>query len=229
MEDLLFDLVRNADSSIIHDDHAYSGDIILYDSDGSYRSLDDFRWEDRAIYMSMIQRRHLQRSAAHLSAVWSGLASVLPVEIFSIFSAGELELLFCGKQDVDIDLLMSVTEYDSGIKAEDAHVQYFWNALKSFSPEERAMFVKFSSACSRLPSSASEFRMPFRILKPEPQAETDPDRWLPRASTCFFSLTLPKYSSQEVATKKLRQAIHECKTMDNDFVDREGWEGWERL
>lgn len=41
--------------------------------------------------------------------------------------------------------------------------------------------------------------MPFKITSPPPHAEKDPDKYLPIARTCFFTLSLPKYSSTEVS------------------------------
>ena len=52
---------------------------------------------------------------------------------------------------------------------------------------------------SRLPASASEFPMPFKLSSPPPHSEKDPDNYLPIARTCFFTLSLPKYSSVQVS------------------------------
>eukprot|EP01035_Chromulina_nebulosa_P026854 gene26854-35220_t len=37
--------------------------------------------------------------------------------------------------------------------------------------------------------------MPFKLSSPPPHSEKDPDNYLPIARTCFFTLSLPKYSS----------------------------------
>lgn len=47
------------------------------------------------------------------------------------------------------------------------------------------------------------------------------DRYLPEAQTCFFSLSLPDYSSCEIMREKLLQAITSCKAIDTDFVVRD--------
>tara|TARA_B110000305_G_scaffold228597_1_gene278568 strand:+ start:222 stop:680 length:459 start_codon:yes stop_codon:yes gene_type:complete len=54
------------------------------------------------------------------------------------------------------------------------------------------------------------------------------DEYLPHASTCFFSLALPRYSSKVVMRKKLLHAIALCPNMDSDFTTnsaelRSGW------
>lgn len=56
----------------------------------------------------------------------------------------------------------------------------------------------------------------------------NPDGYLPKAHTCFFSLNLPKYTSDEVMRTKIRYAIVHCVEMDADFrlADNEmgGWD-----
>jgi hypothetical protein len=44
------------------------------------------------------------------------------------------------------------------------------------------------------------------------------DSYLPEARTCFFTLSLPSYSSKEILQKKLLYAISICKTIDTDFL-----------
>ena len=44
-----------------------------------------------------------------------------------------------------------------------------------------------------------------------------PDKFLPKAHTCFFSLNLPSYSSDKVMKEKLLYAIYNCIEMDADF------------
>lgn len=47
------------------------------------------------------------------------------------------------------------------------------------------------------------------------------DGFLPEAQTCFFSLSLPNYSTAEVLKEKLLQAITTCKAIDTDFIVRD--------
>jgi hypothetical protein len=60
-------------------------------------------------------------------ALFLGLASILPLELFQLFDSGELETLFCGTDDVSVDFLRSVTEYD-GVSPTDPHIIMFWSA-----------------------------------------------------------------------------------------------------
>jgi len=123
-----------------------------------------------------------------------------------------LEVLICGKQEVDVNLLRSVTEY-SGCYESDRHINFFWEALKSFDHTERAMLLRFTWGRSRLPLTASQFPQRFKL---QSFGRSPPDNYLPVAHTCFFSLELPAYSSLELMQEKLRYAIHNCQAIDGD-------------
>ena len=45
----------------------------------------------------------------------------------------------------------------------------------------------------------------------------DQDQKLPKAHTCFFSLSLPRYRSEKIMRERLLYAIHNCVEMDADF------------
>uniref|UniRef100_A0A6B2KYW1 HECT domain-containing protein n=1 Tax=Arcella intermedia TaxID=1963864 RepID=A0A6B2KYW1_9EUKA len=47
------------------------------------------------------------------------------------------------------------------------------------------------------------------------------DSYLPEAQTCFFTLTLPNYSTKQVLRRKLLYAITSCREIDTDFVPPE--------
>ena len=46
------------------------------------------------------------------------------------------------------------------------------------------------------------------------------DRFLPESYTCFFLLKMPRYSCKDVLRKKLKYAIHFCKSIDTDDYAR---------
>jgi hypothetical protein len=79
-----------------------------------------------------------------------------------------------------------------------SHIQYFWEAVQALSKDERSQLINFCSGRSRLPAAASDFHMSFKLTAPPPRSEKDPDDYLPIARTCFFSLSLPKYTSAQV-------------------------------
>jgi hypothetical protein len=122
-------------------------------------------------------------------------------------------LQICGKQTLDIELLQQCTEYED-VDPKAPHIAMFWQVLKEFTPEECSAFLRFVSARSRLPASASGFNMSFKIQPGQgKEVAYDPDRYLPHSQTCFFSLSLPAYTSVEVLRKKLIYAISQTPTV----------------
>lgn len=84
-----------------------------------------------------------------LESFLEGFHDLVPAELISIFDAQELELLISGMPDVDIDDLRAHTEYH-GYKSTDTQIEYFWNVLKSFNKEEKALFLQFVTGSSKV-------------------------------------------------------------------------------
>lgn len=166
----------------------------------------------RHMRLAAVRRGH---SAAHAEAFLAGLGACLPSEALPLFTPGEAETLFCGRPDVDVELLKRVTEYEF-VGPTDPHIVAFWEVLSEFTQEQRAAFVNFVSARSRLPPSADAFLMPLKIEAPSGPARDKPDDWLPKSATCFMRLSLPKYSSKDVLRSKLLTAIAHSWSMDAD-------------
>lgn len=181
--------------------------------------------QHKAEYVDLVTRRRLCESRAQLCALREGLASVLPMDLGALFTSSELEQLICGSRTVDVALLRECTEYDDE-SAGSQHVEYFWHVLADMSNDERTAFLRFVWARSRMPSTAKDFPMNFKIQAAhEEGARVRPDEYLPHAQTCFFSLSLPAYSSREILRTKLLFAIENSPNMDADvrLHNAEGW------
>lgn len=151
-----------------------------------------------------------------LNSFVEGLSNVVPVEILPIFTGEELRGTFCGSSDVDVELLKQVVEYE-GFEETDKTVDYFWETLRDLTNDERKQFLQFVWARNRLPLRGSDLDVPFKLQKDTSNTGERADQALPSASTCFFSLTLPEYSSQEILKRKLLFAIQNVTTMETDF------------
>ena len=68
--------------------------------------------------------------------------------------------------------------------------------------KDLSQLVNFCSGRLRLPSSAADFPMAFKLTLPPPKSTEHPDDYLPIAQTCFFSLSLPRYSSTAVSKEE---------------------------
>jgi hypothetical protein len=149
-----------------------------------------------------------------LNSFVEGLSNVIPVEVLTILTGTELRDILCGNPDVDVDLLRRVVEYE-GYNGSDAVIGFFWETLREITNEERRSFLQFVWARNRLPTKESDFDAPFKIQRDASKGSSD--EALPSASTCFFSLALPEYSSKERLKEKLLFAINNVTTMETDF------------
>jgi len=60
------------------------------------------------------------------------MATIIPIQLLSLFTWQELELNVCGKNTIDIPLLRDNTRYQYGFSDEDEHVQMLWRVIESF-------------------------------------------------------------------------------------------------
>lgn len=88
-------------------------------------------------------------SPLQIDSFLEGFHELVPSELISIFDAQELELLISGLPDIDLDDLRAHTDYQ-GYKASDPEITYFWNVLKSFSKQEKALFLQFVTGTSKV-------------------------------------------------------------------------------
>ncbi|XP_063677273.1 E3 ubiquitin-protein ligase HERC2-like isoform X2 [Bolinopsis microptera] len=153
-----------------------------------------------------------------VQAVVEGLAKVIPVPLLSLFTGEELRTMVCGHPDIPLDMLKSVAVY-KGVEYNSPLVQWFWEILEIFSPSERSLFLRFVWGRTRLPRNIADFRGRDFVLQVLDKYQP-PDHYMPESYTCFFLLKMPRYSSKEILTEKLRYAINFCKSIDTDDYAR---------
>merc|ERR1711934_637127 len=157
-------------------------------------------------YKRYVERLRLRESSIMTKAIRDGLGCVLPLELFSLFSENEMEKMVTGTAKVDITKLRETAEYED------------------MDDEDRTLFLRFVCARSRMPAANGASSQPV-VLKLQGAHHDQPDSYLPHAQTCFFSLTLPKYSSKDILREKLQYAIRNSPNMDADvrLHNAEGW------
>lgn len=144
-----------------------------------------------------------------IDAFLSGFHELVSPKLISIFNEKELELLISGTPEIDIDDLKAHTNY-THYKSSDAIISWFWEALYSFTQEERALFVQFVTGTSKVPlegfNALEGMRGPqhFNIHKAFISASS-----LPTAHTCFNQLDLPEYESSTQLKERLLLALRE--------------------
>uniref|UniRef100_K3X8T2 HECT domain-containing protein n=1 Tax=Globisporangium ultimum (strain ATCC 200006 / CBS 805.95 / DAOM BR144) TaxID=431595 RepID=K3X8T2_GLOUD len=82
---------------------------------------------------------------------------------------------------------------------------------------------------SRLPANEKEFPQFFKLQSfSKAQPGRSMDAYLPISHTCFFSVEMPIYSSEQVLREKLLYAIYNCQEIDGDgdsvAANQLGWE-----
>jgi len=164
-------------------------------------------WSNRSEYVRLVLDFRLHELALPVRALRAGITSVIPARFLSLLTWKELETETCGQAEIDIDVLKANTVY-GGCGPHDPHIRHFWAVLTSFSQLERAQFLRFTWGRSRLPAGA-KFRDKLRI------DSTNLDiTHLPAAHTCFFSLELPRYTTEDMMRDKLTKAITLCTSME---------------
>lgn len=107
--------------------------------------------ENKVEYVNLVCQMKMTGSIQkQLDAFLSGFYEIIPKSLISMFNEQELELLISGLPDVDIDDLANNTEYKSYTKT-SPQIQWFWRALRSFEPEDRAKFLQFVTGTSKVP------------------------------------------------------------------------------
>jgi E3 ubiquitin-protein ligase HUWE1 len=166
--------------------------------------------ESKANYVRLVcQHRMTTSIKSQINAYLDGFYELVSRDLISIFTPRELELLISGLPDIDVLDLKQNTDY-VGWKATDKQIQWFWNVLFSLSRNQKASFLQFVTGSSKVPL-AGFGELPgmrgvqkFSIHKAGGSAGA-----LMSAHTCFNSLDLPIYSSEEELKEKLLYAITE--------------------
>ena len=164
-------------------------------------------------------KTRLHESEAQARAIRKGFNDVVPLGMLSLFSWREVERLVCGNSSIDVDALRRHTTYNGGLSATSPVVKMLFKALKSFTTEERQLFLRFVWGRNRLPSNDSDWTQHF-VINTLHSSSNDPDandKLLPVAHTCFFTIDLPNYTSYDILRSKVLYSIVNCQAIDTDF------------
>lgn len=137
-----------------------------------------------------------------LSCLLRGFWEVLPAETLRKFGVTprELALMISGVVDVDPHAWMQ----HATVAGPHNVLEWFWEVVWEFSPEERCKLLHFSTGSSRLPPGGLEGLDPnFKVT-----VSADSPDHLPQAHTCANWLKVPKYTSKEQLKNKLILAIN---------------------
>ncbi|KAL3856755.1 hypothetical protein ACJMK2_011476 [Sinanodonta woodiana] len=175
-------------------------------------------WENHHQYIEAIRRLRMSELSSKqcVAALRCGLATVVPLQLLTLMSPLDMELRTCGLPYVDLDFLKAHTMYQVGLMESDKHIEFFWNALESFSQEDLCRFIKFACNQERIPMTCpcrvggpdTTHVPPYPMKIAPPDGAGPPDGRYIRVETCMFMIKLPQYSCQEIVTQRLMYAIY---------------------
>jgi len=96
-------------------------------------------------------------------------------------------------------------------------MEWFWEVIEEFTPEQQRKFLKFMTSCSRQPllgfssleppPCVQQIRLPDDLFEERDMSLAMKNAPLPTSSTCMNLLKLPNYRNKELLKKKLLDAI----------------------
>ena len=201
--DLFFTVHSSSDNSLI--------ELI---KDGKYKKV---TYDKLKEYIQLYKDFLINEIDEQVAMIRKGIFDILDEKLSSLITPEDLEEYICGSPVLDIHLLREKTSYEY-YEADSATIINFWKALESFTNEEQIKYLKFVSGRSRLPDPRNiNFNHKITMIRGK-----DVDKKMPTSSTCYFTLSLPNYSTYEILRDKLRYVINNCCTIDTDFFPEDG-------
>jgi len=185
--------------------------------------------DNRIEYVHLMADYRLNKQIApQCKALLAGLHSVVNAGWLRLFNTPELQRLISG-DDVPIDVadLRRHTKYAGGYHDLSPTIRDLWAVLNDLDREDRALFLKFCTSCSKPPLLGFAHLHPtFTIQCVQSDGNEVPsvlaffgmgrketDR-LPTSATCFNLLKLPNFKSKKVLRDKLLYAIRSAAGFD---------------
>ena len=178
--------------------------------------------DNRIEYVHLMAEYRLNGQVAKQSkAFLHGMHAVVPPGWLRLFNRPELQRLISG-DDVPIDVtdLRKHTKYAGGYNDLSPTIRDLWSVLNDFSKEDRGLFLKFVTSCSKPPLLGFAHLHPSftvqcvasdggeipSVLAFFGMGRKETSR-LPTSATCFNLLKLPNFKSKKVLKERLLYAI----------------------
>nr|XP_002122623.3 apoptosis-resistant E3 ubiquitin protein ligase 1 [Ciona intestinalis] len=163
--------------------------------------------DNKIKYLNRIAQYRLSESIKNELALFiKGLTSIVPDHLLSVFDENELELVMCGSSKISPDDFKLHCVVNSGMDPTFQKIlSWFWSLISTFTQDELARLLQFTTGCSQLPPDG------FKALEPKFKISSIEYKTggLPMAHTCFNELCLPNYESYDDLHKMLKISITE--------------------
>jgi hypothetical protein len=139
-----------------------------------------------------------------LKAISAGFWLIFPKEAAQALSGPEIAALICGSDQCPVDELR-----EHGVVTSDPSGQepMLWRVLQSFTSAERIDFIAFATGRGGLPPPGLQWGSMISIVSSSNNDNTHRIDSLATAMTCYSTITIPFYSSEEKMASLLRKAF----------------------
>lgn len=186
-----------------------SGETIKLQSEKEHSEVNK---ENLAEYIDLVQTARFNESKTQMDSFKDGVKLVLgDLTILQLMDWEQVEARVCGQKTVEIEKLKSISRY-SGANENSAIIKRFWRVLTAFDDEHRQLYLKFVWGRSRLPIDMSNMRYQHQVSVCRHMDKQS----FPQAHTCFFSIDIPMYETDEICRQKMLGAITLCGEIDTD-------------
>jgi hypothetical protein len=93
--------------------YSSSSSLTVTQEHAAASSVDTFDLARTGPVCSLIKQIKLTSQQEGINSLLRGISGVVPTELLALFTVQEVEQLFCGQPDMDVELLKSMTIYDS--------------------------------------------------------------------------------------------------------------------
>jgi ankyrin repeat protein len=162
--------------------------------------------ENKDEYVRLVSEFKLEKSISEETKRFcTGFWKVIPQKCLQVFTTNELSLFLSGVPTIDVDDWKEHTEYTHGIP--DETIVWFWRLVRSLKEEEKALLLKFATGSPCVPAGGFKNLLGLGGLTMFHIQEMEGVNKIPHASTCFNTLKLSSYSSEQDLRDKTLIAI----------------------
>ena len=136
-------------------------------------------------------------------AMRKGFRRACACDALKMFRPEELELLICGRPELDFKEFEKGARYDDGYTKDDEVIKRFWSVVHEMDIEKQRKLLTFVTGSDRAPIGGLGT---LKMIITRSGSETDR---LPSAHTCFNHLLLPPYKTKSLMKKNLYIAIEQ--------------------
>jgi len=156
-------------------------------------------------YIAAATSFRLRELKSYLEPMYEGFWNNLNISPMKYITPDLIENLACGERTIDVERLKSLSKF-SGVLTKQKEM--FWKTVSIMTEQEKSLLLQFVTGTSSIPRDPQN---PFLTVYDDPAAI---DSKLPSASTCFYRLYLPQFSSEQKMYRAFKIAIENTATFE---------------